>query len=77
MEEEETGTIMDPDWVCSKVLFSTLTCDNQVHPGHARKMVRSLMEEAKSLEKAPEVHYWDNVEGGHGGSADNKQSIHM
>jgi hypothetical protein len=37
--------------------------------------VRSLQEEAK--EQAPVVYYWENVEGGHGGAADNKQKAHM
>ena len=45
--------------------------------GHARKMVRALIEEAQPAGKAPEVHYWENVEGGHGGAADNKQRAHM
>jgi prolyl oligopeptidase len=39
-------------------------------------MVRALLEEA-GAEKAPVVHYWENVEGGHGGAADNKQRAHM
>jgi hypothetical protein len=29
-------------------------------------MVRSLLEEAQTLGKAPEVFYWENIEGGHG-----------
>jgi len=65
-----------PDWKCPKVLFTTSTRDDRVHPGHARKMVRALLEEA-GAEKAPVVHYWENVEGGHGGAADNKQRAHM
>ena len=39
-------------------------------------MVRALQEEA-TKEQAPEVYYWENTEGGHGGAADNKQSAHM
>jgi prolyl oligopeptidase len=69
--------ITNPDWVCPKVLFTTSTRDDRVHPGHARKMVRSLLEEAQTVGKAPEVHYWENIEGGHGGAADNKQRAHM
>lgn len=38
-------------------------------------MVRALQEEAKEV--APVVYYWENVEGGHGGAADNKQKAHM
>jgi len=37
--------------------------------------VRALQEEAK--DKAPVVYYWENIEGGHGGAADNKQRAHM
>lgn len=69
--------VKHPDWVCPKVLFTTSTRDDRVHPGHARKMVRSLLEEAQPAGKAPEVHYWENTEGGHGGAADNKQRAHM
>mmetsp|Transcript_31869 Transcript_31869/g.52548 ORF Transcript_31869/g.52548 Transcript_31869/m.52548 type:complete len:814 (+) Transcript_31869:124-2565(+) len=84
-EEEQDGStttsssseVKNPDWVCPKVLFTTSTRDDRVHPGHARKMVRSLLEEAQPLGKAPEVHYWENTEGGHGGAADNKQRAHM
>jgi hypothetical protein len=44
-----------------QVLFTTSTRDDRVHPGHARKMVRALQEEAK--ESAPVVLYWENIEG--------------
>jgi len=63
-------------WVCPKVLFTTSTRDDRVHPGHARKMVCSLLEEAPPS-AAPRVVYWENTEGGHGGAADNKQRAHM
>jgi len=79
-EEDESvprAEVANPGWVCPKVLFTTSTRDDRVHPGHARKMVRSLLEEAQPVGKAPEVHYWENVEGGHGGAADNKQRAHM
>ena len=66
----------DESWRCPKVLFTTSTRDDRVHPGHARKMVRALQEEA-SRDVAPVVCYWENVEGGHGGAADNKQKAHM
>jgi len=29
------------------------------------------------MDKADTVLYWENVEGGHGGAADNKQRAHM
>jgi prolyl oligopeptidase len=64
-----------PDWVCPKVLFTTSTRDDRVHPGHARKMVRALIEECKA--QCPVVEYWENIEGGHGGAADNKQRAFM
>ena len=67
----------DPEWRCPKVLFTTSTRDDRVHPAHARKMVRSLLEEAQPKGLAPVVHYWENIEGGHGGAADNKQRAHM
>jgi prolyl oligopeptidase len=49
------------------VLFATSTRDDRVHPGHARKMVASL------LEHGYDVSYYENVEGGHGAAADNEQ----
>jgi len=72
-----TTTVVNPEWVCPKVLFTTSTRDDRVHPGHARKMVRALLEEAQPQNKAPQVHYWENTEGGHGGAADNQQRAHM
>ena len=76
-EEAESNPAKNSDWSCPKVLFTTSTRDDRVHPGHARKMVRSLLEEAKPVGKADEVHYWENIEGGHGGAADNKQRAEM
>jgi prolyl oligopeptidase len=54
-----------------RVLFMTSTKDDRVHPGHARKMV------AKMKEQGHEVLYFENIEGGHSGAADNKQAAHM
>ncbi len=51
-----------------RVFFTTSTRDDRVHPGHARKMV------AKMREQGHEVFYYENIEGGHGGAANNKQS---
>jgi len=49
------------------VLITTSTRDDRVHPGHARKM-------AAALEAAGQpVWYYENVEGGHAGAADNAQ----
>lgn len=50
-----------------KVLFTTSTRDDRVHPAHARKMV------ARMSELGHEVLYYENIEGGHGGAADNEQ----
>ncbi len=40
-------------------------------PGHARKMM-ALMES-----RGQDVRYYENIEGGHGGAANNKQSAFM
>ena len=53
------------------VLFTTSTRDDRVHPGHARKMFARM--EAMG---AP-VYYYENIEGGHGGAANNAQSAYM
>ena len=53
------------------LLVTTSTRDDRVHPGHARKMV------AKMKEMGHEVTYYENIEGGHGGAADNAQSAFM
>ena len=55
------------------ILFTTSTRDDRVHPGHARKMVRKLLD----LGKGATTHYYENIEGGHGGAADNKQRAFM
>jgi prolyl oligopeptidase len=52
-------------------LFMTSTRDDRVHPGHARKMM------AKMLDAGKDVRYFENVEGGHGGAANNAQTAHM
>ena len=49
------------------VLFTTSTRDDRVHPGHARKMA------AKMLSFGDDVLIYENIEGGHAGSADNEQ----
>jgi prolyl oligopeptidase len=49
------------------VHFTTSTRDDRVHPGHARKMA------ARMLEQGHRVSYYENIEGGHGGAADNAQ----
>jgi prolyl oligopeptidase len=54
-----------------KVLFTTSTRDDRVHPAHARKMV------ARMQAQGHEVLYYENIEGGHGGAADNEQRAHL
>jgi prolyl oligopeptidase len=54
-----------------KLLFATSTRDDRVHPGHARKMA------AKMIEQGHDVLYYENIEGGHGGAADNAQRANL
>jgi prolyl oligopeptidase len=54
-----------------RTLFMTSTKDDRVHPGHARKMV------ARMEQQAHDVLYYENIEGGHGGAADNAQRAFM
>ncbi|MFT4197064.1 MAG: prolyl oligopeptidase family serine peptidase [Pseudoxanthomonas sp.] len=63
--------LFDPDRTYPPTLFLTSTRDDRVHPAHARKMA------AKMLDAGKDVLYYENVEGGHGGAADNAQSAHM
>ena len=55
----------------ANVLFTTSTRDDRVHPGHARKMMAKMEEQGHS------VLYYENIEGGHGGAANNRQSAFM
>ncbi|RRR41457.1 S9 family peptidase [Mycolicibacter terrae] len=50
------------------VLITTSTRDDRVHPGHARKMTAALQDAGHR------VWYYENIEGGHGGAADNAQA---
>ena len=54
-----------------RVLLTTSTRDDRVHPGHARKMA------ARMLEQGHQVLYYENIEGGHGGAADNAQRANL
>ena len=58
---------LSKDKVYPEVLFTTSTKDDRVHPGHARKMAK------KMLDLGHKIHYYENIEGGHGGAADLKQ----
>ncbi|MCB9681672.1 MAG: S9 family peptidase [Alphaproteobacteria bacterium] len=53
------------------ILFVTSTRDDRVHPGHARKMAARLIGWDK------DVSYYENIEGGHGASANNAQAAFM
>lgn len=63
--------LFDPGKAYPPTLFMTSTRDDRVHPGHARKMA------AKMLDAGKDVRYYENIEGGHGGAADNAQAAHM
>ena len=50
-----------------EVFFMTSTRDDRVHPGHARKMA------AKMQDMGYKIYYYENTEGGHGGTSTNEQ----
>ncbi|AMX02463.1 prolyl oligopeptidase family serine peptidase [Microbulbifer thermotolerans] len=52
------------------IFFFTSTRDDRVHPGHARKMA------ARMKAMGQHVEYFENLEGGHKGSATNEQLAH-
>src|SRR5271156_1034313 len=54
-----------------RVLFTTSTRDDRVHPGHARKMA-ALMES-----EGDDVLFYENTEGGHAGAANNNEIATM
>jgi prolyl oligopeptidase len=54
-----------------KVLFTTTTRDDRVHPGHARKMA-ALMESM-----GYPLYYFENTEGGHGAGVTSEQRAKM
>jgi prolyl oligopeptidase len=60
-----------PGMALPKLLFTTSTRDDRVHPGHARKMA------AKMLALGHTPLYFENTEGGHAGAADNAQKADM
>ncbi|MCA9567483.1 MAG: S9 family peptidase, partial [Myxococcales bacterium] len=59
---------LDPEKTYPRVLFYTSTRDDRVHPGHARKMAAAL--ESMGVP----FYYWENIEGGHGGVANQEQA---
>lgn len=54
------------------VLFYTTTSDDRVGPVQARKMAAKMQ-----AMKLPDVWFYENLEGGHGAGADNKQAATM
>ena len=52
-------------------LFTSSTRDDRVHPGHARRMVYRMEQQGH------DVLYYENVEGGHAGAANNQQFAFM
>ncbi len=54
-----------------RVLFTTTTRDDRVHPGHARKGA------AKMESLGYPVYYYENTEGGHGSGVTNEQRARM
>jgi prolyl oligopeptidase len=59
------------DKIYPPILITTSTRDDRVHPGHARKMAARLKEQGHK------VLYYENIEGGHGAAANNKQVAFM
>lgn len=62
---------VQPDRPYPPVLFTTSTRDDRVGPAHARKMAARMQAMGYAAD------FYENVEGGHGGAADNKQSAFM
>ena len=58
---------LEADQPYPKVLFYTSTKDDRVHPGHARKAA------AKLADLGYDFYYYENIEGGHGGTANQDQ----
>ena len=54
------------------VLFYTTTSDDRVGPVQARKMAAKM-----AAQGHPNVWFYENLEGGHGAGADNRQTAHM
>jgi prolyl oligopeptidase len=53
-----------------KVFFATSTKDDRVHPAHARKMA------ARMAEYNHPIYYYENIDGGHAGVANLKESAY-
>jgi prolyl oligopeptidase len=53
-----------------RVFFYTSTKDDRVHPAHARKMA------ARMMEYGHPIYYYENIDGGHAGVANLKESAY-
>ncbi len=62
--------LFNPDRDYPPLMLTTSTKDDRVHPAHARAL-GYLTEQA-----GKDVLYFENIEGGHGGAADNRQRAH-
>ena len=58
---------IDADAVYPEVFYYTSTMDDRVHPGHARKMAARMQANDQPF------LYYENFEGGHGGTANQEQ----
>lgn len=59
-----------PDVTYPRVFFYTSTKDDRVHPAHARKMA------ARMEEQGHPIYYYENIDGGHAGVANLKESAY-
>jgi prolyl oligopeptidase len=64
--------------------MTTSTRDDRVHPYHARCFVKRVIDHlpvdsgsSSNSNMRGSVLYYENIEGGHGGAADNKQQAFM
>lgn len=64
---------IQPGTAYPPMLMTTSTRDDRVHPYHARAFVKRLHETGSKASTT----YYENIEGGHGGAADPKQSAFM
>lgn len=53
------------------LFLNTSTKDDRVHPGHARKMLAKMLAQGHK-----DLYYYENIEGGHEGAANNEQSAY-
>ena len=63
--------LFDPARAYPPTLITTSTRDDRVHPAHARTMAWRMRD------AGCDVVYYENIEGGHSGAADNAQRAHL